>query len=245
MFHFKQFSIEDEGATMKVGTDALLLGALVSTESEPHRILDIGTGCGILALIMAQRFANSKIDAIDIDTKTTTVADSNFKSSPWSDRIAAYNLSLEDFANQVTDRRYDIIISNPPYFTNSLRNNDPRKRLARHDDTMPLGHLMHISSKLLNSQATTSKSAAPVVAIIIPYTLCDNTIATACQNGLYLSSELHIANRPSDNPKLSVLQFTKITTEAIEPVIYHLRNNDKTYSEWYRNLAFPFLTHLS
>ncbi len=245
MFHFKQFSIEDDGATMKVGTDALLLGALVSSDTEPHRILDVGTGCGILALMMAQRFQNSTIDAIDIDTNTSIVAANNFRNSPWSDRLKAYNVSLENFAKQNNGNSYDIVISNPPYFTNSLRNNDPRKRLARHDDAMPLEQLFKISSQLLSSKESADGVSVPFIAIIIPETICENAIATARQNGLYPSREIHISNRPADNPKLSVLQFNKISSVETNITTRHLRNSDNTNSDWYRNLAFPFLTHLS
>ena len=159
MFRCKQFTIDDNGATMKIGNDAIMLGAIAQPSLLPQHILDIGTGCGILALMMAQRFPKANITAIDIDRQTTQVAAANFENSPWSNRLYALNVPLQDFATE-SDRQYDLIISNPPYFTNSLRNNDPRKALARHDDNLTLQQLFKASSHLLAPDGT--------LAIIIP-----------------------------------------------------------------------------
>ena len=153
MFRCKQFNINDNGATMKIGNDAIMLGAIAQPSLLPQHILDIGTGCGILALMMAQRFLIANITAIDIDWQTIQVAAANFENSPWSNRLYALNVPLQDFATK-SDRQYNLIISNPPYFTNSLRNNDPRKALARHDDNLTLQQLFKASSHLLAPDGT-------------------------------------------------------------------------------------------
>ena len=122
MFSCKQFNINDNGATMKIGNDAIMLGAIAQPSLLPQHILDIGTGCGILALMMSQRFPIANITAIDIDRQTTQVAAANFENSPWSNRLYALNVPLQDFATK-SDRQYDLIISNPPY----VRSADMRK----------------------------------------------------------------------------------------------------------------------
>lgn len=113
-FYFKQFKVEDGQSTMKVGTDAVLLGAAAGVENV-EEILEIGTGCGVISLILAQR-SNARIDAIDIDGDSVKQAEVNVMNSPWNDRITIIHRSLQQFTRQ-TERRYDLIISNPPFFS--------------------------------------------------------------------------------------------------------------------------------
>ena len=235
VFHFKQFSIDDTDATMKVGTDALLLGALATPSYVPLRILDIGTGCGILALMMAQRFPNARIDAIDIDGKTVEVARRNFNNSPWSDRLNVFHSSLQQFS--LNNKGYDLVISNPPYFSNSLRNNDPRKRIARHDDTLPIEQLFKDSFSILSPYGC--------IAIIIPFSESSRVIFHASTNGLRCFSSIAIHNHATDIPKRIVLQFktnkySDDKTQTAENDII-LRNNDNTYTDRYQNIISPFL----
>lgn len=233
MFRCKQFNINDNGATMKIGNDAIMLGAIAQPSLLPQHILDIGTGCGILALMMAQRFPIANITAIDIDRQTIQVAAANFENSPWSNRLYALNVPLQDFATK-SDRQYDLIISNPPYFTNSLRNNDPRKALARHDDNLTLQQLFKASSHLLAPDGT--------LAIIIPSSDAEKAITEAQQRQLQCRLRTDICNHLSDPPKRSVLQFIH-STSPTEPTITSLplRNPDNTYSDEYKTLTQPFL----
>ncbi len=233
MFRCKQFTIDDTGATMKVGNDAIMLGTIVDPAHLPHRILDTGTGCGILALMMAQRFAKAHITAIDIDCQTTQVASANFAASPWSDRLSAQNISLQDFATQC-NRQFDLIVSNPPYFTNSLRNNDPRKALARHDDRLTLQQLFKAASQLLANDGA--------MAIIIPSSDAAKALDEARQYKLQCRLRADICNHLSDPPKRTVLQFIN-SSIPIQPIIsaIPLRNPDNTYSNEYKTLTQPFL----
>lgn len=244
MFHFKQFSIEDSGATMKVGTDAVLLGALACTGCEaapalPCRILDIGTGCGILALMMAQRFANAIVDAIDIDSQTIDIAAGNFLRSPWSRRLNAENISLQQFTQRHSDNRrdpYDLIVSNPPYFTNSLKNNEPRRRTARHDDTLSLAQLLQCASTLMTHGGR--------IAIIIPSGDTQRAIDEAHSNRMSLTDRTDIVNHLGDKPKRSVLQFTQTADNAdinSRHATVALRDADNNYSAAYQQLTQPFL----
>ena len=239
MFRFKQFSIEDDGATMKVGTDAVMLGALVSPIKEPQKILDIGTGCGVIALMMAQRFGKAQIDSIDIDSQTIEVAKSNFVNSPWSERLQAENISLQHFAQRINDEQrgvYDIIVCNPPYFSNSLKNNEARRAIARHDDTLSLVQLF--------DNATTLLSAEGQLVIIIPSDIAQRAIDDASKNRLHLTKRIDIVNHIGDKPKRTVLQFAEATVMShyeSQYVTIAMRNADNNYSATYIELTQPFL----
>ena len=250
MFRCKQFSIDDNGATMKIGTDAVLLGALAYTNSAhstdtahtpapPRRILDIGTGCGILALMMAQRFDQATIDAIDIDSQTVAVAAANFAMSPWSRRLRAEHISLQDFTLRHTDAQhapYDLIISNPPYFTNSLKNNDPRRRMARHNDSLSLAQLFDCSAQLTTDGGQ--------LAIILPANDADKAIDEAWPCGLHCTAHTAIINHPCDKPKRSILQLVKkseSTQTEIQNAILALRDEDNSYTDEYKKMTQPFL----
>ncbi|MCD4665845.1 MAG: methyltransferase [Bacteroidales bacterium] len=117
-FHFKQFNISDENSAMKVGTDAVLLGAWTDI-SETNNILDVGTGSGIVATILAQR-SEANIDAIDIDKGSIDDAENNFDNCPWKNRLTAIHSSLQEYV-KFTSKKYDLIVSNPPFFSNSLK----------------------------------------------------------------------------------------------------------------------------
>lgn len=245
MFRFKQFSIEDSGATMKVGTDAVLLGTLALSGNvapalpRPRRILDIGTGCGILALMMAQRFADATVDAIDIDGQTTAVAAANFDRSPWGQRIKAANIDLRHFAERhIAEQQppYDLIISNPPYFANSLKNSDPRRTMARHsDNSLDLPQMLRLAAAMLTADG--------ILAIIIPAENAANAASSATQYGLQCVSSTGIANHIADAPKRSVLHFARSTNapDGTRYATVALRNADNSYSDEYKTLMQPFL----
>lgn len=232
MFYFKEFSIDDSGATMKVGNDATLLGSLVETLFEPTRILNVGTGCGILALMMAQKYRNAIIDAIDIDKQTVETAASNFKRSVWHDRLHSIETSFQQ-CSTTEKNLYDLIVSNPPYFTNSLKNESPRKTIARHDDTLPLAELFENARRLLHAEGT--------LVIIMPTSGKESVLTTAEACGLHCISETDIGNYPYDSPIRTVFHFTpkegiqKKTTSRFQ------RNDDNSYSDWYRAITLPYL----
>jgi len=147
MFHFKKFSIEDNKSAMKIGTDAVLLGAWTPCANESH-ILDIGTGSGILALMMAQRNYAIPVDAVEIDYDAAMLAHQNFKLSPWTDQICIFNTTIQQFS-LLKREKYSLIICNPPFFTESLKAPDKARSIARHNDTLPVDELLSITSKLL------------------------------------------------------------------------------------------------
>ena len=148
-FKFKQFIVQHDRSSLKVGTDAVLLGAWADV-SDAKKILDIGTGSGVIALMLAQR-SHAQIDAIDIDEESFKQATENFSSSPWSDKLSAFNISLKNFEAAATTK-YDLIVSNPPYFTDSYKPTDPQRFSARHNDQLPITELADEVSKLLSAE---------------------------------------------------------------------------------------------
>lgn len=231
MFHFKQFSIEDSGATMKVGTDAVLLGVLAEPMATPQRILDVGTGCGILSLMMAQRFPNAIIDAIDIDEKTVEVAAENFANSKWSDRLHAYNSSIQNYT-PINDEVYDLVISNPPYFSNSLKNNNARKTLARHDVRLPIESMLHHALRLMFPHAT--------ISLVMPSIETEKALNEAAFHGLTCIQRTDICNKPGDQAKLSIFNLSRNDARPMPTQKYAMRNSDNSFSTWYRDITRDF-----
>ncbi|MGM9737893.1 MAG: tRNA1(Val) (adenine(37)-N6)-methyltransferase [Candidatus Cryptobacteroides sp.] len=136
VFHFKKFNVENSRSAMKVNTDGVLLGAVATIESADRQVLDIGTGTGVIALMLAQRYDSDglapEITGIDIDHDAADEAGMNFRNSPWSGMMASTNMSLEDYSKADGTRMYDLIVSNPPYYDSSLTNPNGRKAAARH-----------------------------------------------------------------------------------------------------------------
>ena len=132
VFRFKQFNIRQDNTAMKIGTDGTLLGAWVDVKGAEN-ILDIGTGTGVIALMTAQRNLETKVTAIEINDDAVIDATFNIKESPWADRVELKETSLQDFK---TEGKYDVIVSNPPFFENSLRSNSANRNNARHTDSL-------------------------------------------------------------------------------------------------------------
>ena len=167
---------------MRVNTDAVLLGAWcpLPDEAPEPRILDIGTGSGVIALMLAQRCPAARITAIDIDEPSALQAADNFRCSPWPDRLTAQHISLQDFTPPLKGGRgdsFNLILSNPPYFRNALRNPDPRRSDARHTDTLSFDDLCRCSATLLSDDGT--------LALILPADAEADILATAARYGLH------------------------------------------------------------
>lgn len=231
MFNFKQFSIKDDLSSMKVGTDAIIVGCLAH-HNECHSILDIGTGCGIVALILAQRYPYAHIDAIDIDMKSIEQASYNFEVSPWNERLKVRCIS----AQELRDEHYDLIVSNPPFFVNSLKAPSQQRNLARHTDTLSYNELFKSASTNLSSQGR--------FVCILPYSSKDLIMQIATREHLWCENQTIIRNTPMARPKRIVFSFIneEIDTTTLKELI--IRNNDNSYSESYRKLTADFYTHL-
>ena len=146
-FHFKQFSVSHKRSGMKVGTDGVLLGAWANV-AEVKNVLDIGTGTGVIALMIAQRtFPEVLIDAVELNENASEDARENFAISAWQERITLHEMSIQTYQ---TDQRYDLIITNPPYFVNSYKPADKKRLVARHSESLPFVELLEVVKKFLN-----------------------------------------------------------------------------------------------
>lgn len=228
MFQFKQFFVQDNNATMKVGTDSVLLGCLANYAT-PQHILDIGTGCGVIALIMAQRFPYATIDAIDIDEGSIADATENFGTCPWSDHLTPHLSALQQWDK---DAHYDLIVSNPPYFVNSLKCPSEKRNKARHNDTLPFDVLLFHASRLLTAEGD--------YWCILPPTEAEEVTRLAKLNGLYCSERYHIHNKPESTIRRTVLHFTKAAVSFCQEHQCNIRTNDNNFSDWYYQTTKDF-----
>ena len=199
-FAFKQFTIHHDRCAMKVGTDGVLLGAWVNL-SNSHRILDIGTGTGLIALMMAQRCNDSNITAIDINTEAVSQANENIQASPWKDRVIAIQQDIRSFH---PNKSFDTIVSNPPYFINSLKSSDTQRNTARHTDTLSAEDLIRKTADLLTEDGYFS--------IILPTEQIEELIQISERVGLYPSRRTHVITRPGLMPKRTLMEFCKRET---------------------------------
>ncbi|HSN49268.1 MAG TPA: methyltransferase, partial [Flavobacterium sp.] len=183
MFSFKQFSIKQDQCAMKIGTDGVLLGAWTPIENNPNSILDIGTGTGIIALMLAQRSSANQIDALEIDENAYEQSVDNFENSPWSDRLFCYHAGLDEFVEEPEDE-YDLIVSNPPFHTEDYYSNNEQRDLARFQDAMPFEDLIEAAALLLSENG--------IFAVIIPYKEEGNFVALAKEYELYPLKITHV-----------------------------------------------------
>ena len=199
MFSFKKFSIEQDRCAMKVGTDGVLLGAWTPLENNPFSILDIGTGTGIIALMLAQRSHAEQIDALEIDEDTYEQATDNFENSPWNDRLFCFHAALEEFVEEPEDE-YDIIVSNPPFFSEDYKSDNSQRNLARFQDAMPFEDLIEAAALLLSENG--------IFAVIIPFKEEEKFLALAHEYELYPLKITRVKGTPTSEIKRSLLAFS-------------------------------------
>ena len=154
-FKFKEFTVKQDRCAMKIGTDSVLLGAWASLNINPFSVLDIGAGTGILSLMLAQRSRAEIIDAVEIDDNAFEQCVENFEQSPWGDRLFCYHVSLDEFVNEIDDK-YDLIISNPPFYSEDYKTDNEQRDLARFQEALPFEHLLYSVSKLLSNDGVFS-----------------------------------------------------------------------------------------
>ena len=229
-FRFKQFIVEDSNCPMKVGTDSVLLGAWARLEN-CSRILDIGTGCGLLALMAAQR-SEAQITGIDIDLSAIGAAAENFVSSPWSGRLTALQTSLQDYAMDDTLHSFDHIISNPPYFINSLKAPELQRSNARHTDLLPFELLASAPAKLLSPDGRLS--------LVLPVNESEIFTGIAEQNGLHLAGMLQIFPRQGKPANRVLMEFGRIKKTIILTSGLVIRDVSGEYTSDYKALTKDF-----
>ncbi len=232
MFQFKQFSVDQAGCAMKINTDGVLLGALAEVNN-PTSILDIGTGTGVIALMLAQRFNDAKIDAVEIDGAAAQTAGKNFKNSPFADRLNIYKADFADFFNQYPEKKYDLIISNPPFHINSLESPGAKKSLAKHTDELFFESLIRVIAEHLAANGSCW--------LILPLKTAQFVKAMIVQHGLHLQKTISIHSYHDSLPhrEILVLNLNKKKEADGQFIIYA---QPKVYSDNYQTKLKDFFT---
>ena len=229
-FKFKEFTIQQDRCAMKVGTDAVLLGAWTPVDHHPFSILDIGSGTGIISLMLAQRSHAEIIDAVEIDENAYEQCVENFEHSTWNDRLFCYHASLEEFTEEI-EEKYDLIASNPPFYSTDYKSENLQRDLARFSDALPFDHLLEGVSKLLSKDG--------IFTVILPFKEEEVFINIAIRFNLLPKTILHVKGTPSSEIKRSLISFSfyKYNVEIDELIIEWERHN---YTEDYINLTKDF-----
>ena len=227
-FHFKHFSLFHHRSTMKVGTDAVLLGRWVEVKPTDV-VLDIGTGCGIMPLMLAQKGAK-RIDAVELDAVSANEAEINFTASQWRDKLRVYNVDIQNYASS---EKYDLIISNPPFFINSYKSETERKNLARHtDDSLSFAGLCASASRLLKDDGR--------FAVVLPLTESVEFLKDAAKCGFYQSKRMEIV--PVEGKELNRvnLELKKMPSETILTTSFVIRGADGKFTAQYDEFLKDF-----
>ena len=240
VFKFKRFEVVNERSAMKVNTDGVLLGALMTILPTDRTLLDIGTGTGTIALMAAQRLfscgichadrsAENRVDAIDIDEASAEEAAANFRNSPWSEVLHAYHTSLDDFAS---DRKYDLVFSNPPYFEDSLNAPEERRNNARHTSTgLSYREILDFASQSLTDNGR--------VAFVLPAEMEAALCRHARMNGLHLFRIVRVRTVPRKEPSRIIAEFSRMRKDTSEDTVLTIQNEGK-YTEEYLSLMRDF-----
>ena len=188
---------------MKIGTDGVLLGAWTPITNNPFSILDIGTGTGVIALMLAQRSHAEQIDALEIDENAYEQSVDNFEKSPWSDRLFCFHAGLDEFVEEPEDE-YDLIVSNPPFYTEDYKTDNQQRDLARFADAMPFEDLIEAAALLLSENG--------IFSVIIPFKEEENFVALAQEYELFPLKITHVKGTPTAEIKRSLLAFSRKQT---------------------------------
>ena len=211
MFRFQKFSVAHSRSTMKVGTDGVLLGAWADTHSA-RNILDIGTGCGLIALMAAQRTPDAHVTAIDIDQASIDEATENFQASPFTERLEAFQADIQTFSTQPNTFQYDCILSNPPFFTESLLSPNPTRAAAR---SVAGG----LSFQTLIESAVRLLAPGGSLQIILPFQEAPRILDIAIGAGLHLLRRTDITTKATKPPRRTLLHWTTQPTSA--PILHN------------------------
>ena len=238
-FRFKQFTVWHDRCAMKVGTDGVLLGAwcplAIATSEGEYKVLDIGTGSGLIALMLAQRATSIDdtpivIDTIDIDAGAAEQAKFNFEQSPWSKLLRIYQSSLQEWQSK---KEYDLIVSNPPYFQGSLKNPDAQRATARHTDSLSYSELIAHSERLLRRNG--------MLALVLPIEAEEEILSLAAAAGLSPTAITYVHTKPSKPVKRILMALTKGDADGeVDGNHFYIESADSPRSEEYKKLTEEF-----
>ena len=230
-FQFKQFSIEQDNCAMKIGTDGVLLGAWAPILHNPYSVLDIGTGTGIIALMVAQRSNAAQIDALEIEENAYEQATDNFENSLWNERLFCFHAGLDEFMEEPEDE-YDLIVSNPPFYAEEYKTNDDQRDLARFQDALPFEDLIEAADLLLSGNG--------ILAVIIPFKEEKRFLAIAHEFELYPTHITRVKGTPTTEIKRSLLALSrnKIDNTTTNELVIEIGRHE--YTPEYIELAQEF-----
>jgi tRNA1Val (adenine37-N6)-methyltransferase len=230
-FHFKQFTIQQEHAAMKVGTDGVLLGAWASAPGPQSRVLDVGCGTGLIALMLAQRTKYVAVDALEIDPSSARQAEENFQNSPWKERIHCIQSSFQDYSSQCKSR-YDLIICNPPFFSGSAKTPSKERNLARHDDSLSLEDFFKGSVSLMKKAA--------IISLILPIEKEAQAMDLITEHKLYCNRLTRVIPAPGKPTKRVLLECSYSPGKLIEEELTIETETRHQYSDRFKNLVDEF-----
>jgi tRNA1Val (adenine37-N6)-methyltransferase len=231
MFQFKQFSVQQDKCAMKVGTDAVLLGAWCPINNNPFSILDIGAGTGIVSLMLAQRTNAEQIDAIEIDEHAYEQCVENFEASPWPYRLFCFHAGLDEFVDEPEDE-YDIIISNPPFYSENYKTDNDSRDLARFQEALPFEELVEAADLLLSENG--------LFAVIIPYKEEQRFIDLCAQVELFPVKITRVKGSHTTPIVRSLLAFKRYELSVLEADELVIEINRHEYTDDYTELTKEF-----
>ncbi|WP_321515165.1 methyltransferase [Marinifilum fragile] len=230
-FKFKQFTIHQDGSAMKVGTDGVLLGAWTDVEKS-ERILDVGTGTGLIAIMLAQRTNSEvRIDAVEIDDSAYQQAMENINACQWTNRIFGVHESFQELCAH-SKEKYDAIVSNPPYFMNGLDAKEESRTKARNADHLPFEELLEGAKKLLNPEGTFS--------VVLPIEEGNYFMRLAKLSGFSLKRKCHVLPNPGKPAKRYLLEFSLKECNTLEEELIVENGQRHVYSPQYIELTKEF-----
>jgi len=229
-FKFKEFTVKQDRCAMKIGTDGVLLGAWTSVNHKPFNVLDIGAGTGILSLMIAQRSNAEQIEAIEIDDDAFEQCTENFENSPWNDRLFCFHASLFEYIEAV-DQKFDLIICNPPFYSEDYKTKDKARNLARFSDAMPLEHIIFAVIHFLSDKGKFS--------IVIPYKEEETVIEEASLISLFPNRILRVRGNATSEIKRSLIEFS-YTEHPVKISELIIETDRHQYTQDYINLTKDF-----
>jgi tRNA1Val (adenine37-N6)-methyltransferase len=224
-FTFKQFQVNQDRCAMKIGTDGVLLGGWTPLINNPYNVLDIGAGTGILSLMLAQRSNAAPnnvgiIDAIEIDEDAYEQCVENFEASPWGDKLFCFHAGLDEFVDEPEDE-YDLIISNPPFYTDDYKSDNTSRDLARFEDALPFEELIEAAALLLSDNG--------IFSVIIPYKEEERFISLCKELDLFPIQITRVKGTPTSDIKRSLLAFCRIEqTPLIDELVIEISRHNYT-----------------
>lgn len=230
-FNFKQFSVQQDRCAMKVGTDSVLLGAWCPIDNNPFSVLDIGAGTGILSLMLAQRTNAEQIDALEIDEEAHEQCVENFENSPWSDRLFCFHAGLDEFVEE-PEGEYDIIISNPPFYSEDFKTSNPQRDTARFQDALPFEDLIDAADLLLSENG--------IFAVVIPYKEEERFIDLCAEVELFPVKVTRVKGAHTTPIVRSLLAFKRYELSVLEADELVVEINRHEYTDDYIALTKDF-----